>query len=217
MVSEVSTTGVAPRGSRHGAGPDPGIRERILRAAHDRFLVHGFSQITMEELARDLGMSKKTVYQHFATKTGLLDAVLELRMALVRGEVESVMADRTRSFAERLRAMLEVVSARLNEAKPPFLRDLGRHAPASFARVEAFRQEYLGRLFGQLLAEGRRLGVVRKDLDDRLVIDAVLVLVRELVNPDRMLALKIAPGAALETVLRLILQGVLVAPERRTR
>ncbi len=52
------------------------IGARIVGVAERIFLRSGFSRVLMDDLARELGMSKKTLYAHFASKEALLRAVL---------------------------------------------------------------------------------------------------------------------------------------------
>ena len=58
-----------------------GVRDRIVATAERIFLRSGFSRVLMDDLARELGMSKKTLYSHFASKEELLRAVLVQRDA----------------------------------------------------------------------------------------------------------------------------------------
>src|SRR5438552_1381598 len=50
-------------------------RNRIIAGARSHFFAHGFRGVTVEDLATELGMSKKTLYAHFSSKTGILEAV----------------------------------------------------------------------------------------------------------------------------------------------
>ncbi len=50
------------------------MREKILIGATDLFLNYGFKSVTMDDIANALGMSKKTIYQHFDNKTKLVEA-----------------------------------------------------------------------------------------------------------------------------------------------
>ena len=50
---------------------DRAARQRIIRAAREHFLLHGFHNVTMDDLVEVLGMSKKTVYAHFPSKIAL--------------------------------------------------------------------------------------------------------------------------------------------------
>ena len=60
------------------------VRQRILRQARTHFFVHGYSTLTMADLATELGMSKKTLYVHFAGKDAIVGALIEDLGAEVR-------------------------------------------------------------------------------------------------------------------------------------
>src|SRR5438552_7485549 len=68
-------------------------RQRIVDAARIHFLSHGFRSVTMDDLAEELGVSKKTLYAHYPGEFDLLDAVL----AAKRGRVEAAVREVTRS------------------------------------------------------------------------------------------------------------------------
>ena len=50
------------------------MREKILSKAADLFLSYGFKSVTMDDIASAMGISKKTIYQHFENKTKLVEA-----------------------------------------------------------------------------------------------------------------------------------------------
>ena len=50
------------------------MKEKILHKAADMFLNLGFKSVTMDDLANEMGISKKTIYQHFENKTKLVEA-----------------------------------------------------------------------------------------------------------------------------------------------
>ena len=50
------------------------MREKILLTATDLFLSLGFKSVTMDDIANNIGISKKTIYQHFENKTKLVEA-----------------------------------------------------------------------------------------------------------------------------------------------
>src|SRR5882724_5109221 len=64
--------------------------QRIVARA--RFFAHGFRSVTMDDLAAELGMSKKTLYAEFSSKTALLRAVLLDKFASVEKDLDAVMA-----------------------------------------------------------------------------------------------------------------------------
>ena len=55
------------------------IKENIIRTAHDLFYKEGFHASGVELLAQNAGTTKRTLYAHFGSKDGLIDAVLDYR------------------------------------------------------------------------------------------------------------------------------------------
>ena len=57
------------------------VKERIIQAARNEFLRYGIRSVSMDDIAAQLGMSKKTIYQSFVDKEQLVDAVIENEIA----------------------------------------------------------------------------------------------------------------------------------------
>src|SRR6266436_1564863 len=73
-------------------------RHRIVEAARAHFFNHGFRSVTMDDLAAELGISKKTLYAHFASKTVLLEAVLADKFASVSSTLERITREHPHDF-----------------------------------------------------------------------------------------------------------------------
>src|ERR1043165_3696150 len=69
---------------------NPSVRQRIVGAARAHFFGHGFRSVTMDDLAQELGISKKTLYAHFPGKFDLLEAVLADKFADVETRLKRV-------------------------------------------------------------------------------------------------------------------------------
>ena len=65
-------------------------RQRIVDAARGHFFSHGFRSVTMDDLALELGVSKKTLYAHFPGKFDLLEAVLADKLTGVEATLKEV-------------------------------------------------------------------------------------------------------------------------------
>src|SRR5262249_36489071 len=81
---------------------DHTARQRIIRAAREHFLAHGFHRVTMDDLADGLGMSKKTIYSHFPSKTALLEAVLQDKFRQVEADLEAITSECSVDFSAGL-------------------------------------------------------------------------------------------------------------------
>ena len=70
-------------------------RLRLVAAAEDVFLAAGYADATMDQVAERAGMSKKTLYQHFATKEALFAAVIAERTDTLIAEIKSDDGERS--------------------------------------------------------------------------------------------------------------------------
>ncbi len=194
--------------------PRPADRRRLVRAARARLLAAGYRALNLDELAAELGLSKKTLYRHFPGKEALARAALEDFVADVRADADRILADRSLGFAARLAAVAATLHRRLGEIGPHVLRDLQRHAPALHERVFALRRRHLPAIFGRLLAEGQRARQVRADLDPEFATQFLLHAMQGLMHPDTLGALGLTPAEALERALRLHFGGILTPAGR---
>src|SRR5690349_23450237 len=91
------------------------IRQRIVEAARAHFFSHGFRSVTMDDLAEELGISKKTLYTHFPGKLDLLEAVLADKFAGVEATLRQVMRSHPHNFPVTLRELLAGTQRELDE------------------------------------------------------------------------------------------------------
>jgi AcrR family transcriptional regulator len=190
--------------------------QRIVAAARAHFFSHGFRRVTMDDLAAELGISKKTLYVHFQDKIGLLEAVLADKFAGLQAKLEQITREHPHDFSAALHELLASTQRELDEIKPPFVRDMRQKAPHVFKMVERRRGELIERFFGKLFVEGQRTGMVRKDIPARLMIEILLAAVQAIVNPAKVEELGLTPKTAFASVIQVVLEGVRTRKGRKT-
>jgi AcrR family transcriptional regulator len=193
--------------------PDQG-RQRIVEAARSHFFSHGFRSVTMDDLAQELGISKKTLYAHFPGKIQLLEAVLADKFAGVEAKLNEITRRHRQNFSVALHELLANTQRELDEIKPPFVRDMRQKAPHVFKIVERRRAALIERFFGKLFAEGRRTGMLRKDIPVKLIIEILLALVQAIMNPAKMEELGMTPKEGFAGILKIVLEGALTEKAR---
>lgn len=70
----------------------PIMKDKILNNAADLFLSYGFKSVTMDDIANEIGVSKKTIYQHFATKTKLVQAATMYMFTFISEGIDGICA-----------------------------------------------------------------------------------------------------------------------------
>src|SRR6266513_58689 len=191
-------------------------QQRIVEAARRHFFCHGFRSVTMDELAEELGISKKTLYAHFPGKIELLEAVLADKFAGVEVKLNEIARAHPHDFSTALHELLANTQRELDEIKPPFVRDMRQKAPDMFKLVERRRAELIERFFGKLFIEGQRTGMVRKDLPAKLMIEILLAAVQAIVNPAKVEELGLTPKTGFASVVKVVLEGVITRKGRKS-
>jgi len=191
-------------------------RQRIVEAARAHFFSHGFRSVSMDDLAAELAVSKKTLYAHFPSKIALLEAVLVNKFADVEAKLGAITCAHPHDFPAALHELLANTQRELDEIKPPFVRDIRQKAPHVFKIVERRRAKLIERFFGKFFVEGQRTGMVRKDLPANLMIEILLAAVQAIVNPAKVEELGLTPKTGFASVINVVLEGVLTRKGRKT-
>jgi AcrR family transcriptional regulator len=198
----------------HKPAPENPPAQRIITAARAHFFAHGFRRVTMDDLADELGMSKKTLYAFYPSKTELLQAVLLDKFHSVETDLDAIMARCADDALAELHQFLACMQRHTEEIQPPFVRDMQREAPELFKFVEERRRQLIQRYFGRIFAEGRRAGIIRKDIATELIIEILLGAVQAIMNPAKMEELGLAPKTGYGAIISVVLEGVVTKQGR---
>jgi len=190
------------------------VGRRIVTQARRHFFAYGFRGVTMDDLAGELGMSKKTLYSHFPSKTALLEAVFLDKFQSVEEDLERIIPGCASDFISTLHQLLACVQRHAEEVQPPFLRDLRREAPELFTIVETRRRAVLHHYFGKLFGEGQKAGIIRQDISTELLIEILLASVQAIMNPEKLAQLDLTLTAGFSAIIAVILDGVITESGR---
>ena len=170
----------------------------------------------MDDLAEELGMSKKTLYAVFPSKLDLLHTVLLEKFRHVEADLDQVMSAVSADVRGALDQLLACMQRHAGEIQAPFVRDIRREAPEVFKTIEDQRRRIIQRYFGKIFEEGRRAGIIRKDLPARLMIEMLVGVTEAIMNPPKMAELGLTPRTGYLSVVSVMLEGLLTEKGRST-
>jgi AcrR family transcriptional regulator len=156
---------------------------RILHAAQQQLFKLGYHALTMDELAHELGMSKKTLYVHFAGKDAIIERIIDVMGRALRRRLESVLDDPDLTFTQKVNGIVDAAGATLAQASPALMRDLQRFAPRLYGKIEDVRLKIIPLVFGKLIRMGIAGGTVRPDVDPAFATEFWLHAIRGMVQP----------------------------------
>ena len=163
----------------------------------------------MDDLANDLGISKKTLYTHFPSKTALVEAVLKNKFQEVEEDLSRLASEHSSDMEATIHHFLRSVQRHTAEIQPPFVRDIGRETPELFEIVEQRRRQLIRQHFGALLKKGRKTGVIRKDIPVHLLVEILLGAVQAIMIPARLTELGLTLETGYSAIIRVILEGAM--------
>ena len=159
------------------------VKERILTKAADLFCRYGIRTITMDEIASQLGISKKTIYQFFTDKDDMVSAVIE--QEIQRNELEcGNFRDAAADAVYQIFLALESLEEMLKYTNPLMLYDLEKHHPVSFQKLREYKYRFLHQVIIENLEWGISTDLYRADIDKDIVAKARIETAFLVFNPD---------------------------------
>ena len=144
------------------------IGERIVQKAHELFMRFGIRSISMDEIASQLGISKKTIYLSYKDKDALVDGVLDIKMNKMQCDCTSVRKDSLNAVHELFLGLdiMEEVFAGFNTS---FLFDLEKYHPKQHKKFTDHHNAYLYDTIKQNLEKGIAEGNYREEIDVNII------------------------------------------------
>ncbi|MEP7237035.1 MAG: TetR/AcrR family transcriptional regulator [Ferruginibacter sp.] len=132
---------------------DTETKTRIQTAAHDLVMQYGIRSVSMDDIASNLGMSKKTIYQYFKDKDELVeavvDAVIDTNQCICNDDREK--AD---NAVHEIFLVMDMMVEMFKTMNPSILFDMQKYHPSAFKKFQKHRNEYLYNVCRQNLERG---------------------------------------------------------------
>jgi len=139
-------------------------KDRILEKATQLFMRYGIRSITMDEIAAQLGISKKTIYQFFTDKDAMVEAVVNEEMKQNEEDCRGFSLSAENAVHEIFQAM-DGIEEMLKTMNPQLMYDLEKHHPAAFKRLKQYKYHFLYTMIMENLERGIREDLYRTDLN----------------------------------------------------
>jgi AcrR family transcriptional regulator len=194
---------------------EPAAATRILDAAHHLLLTHGYQAFTMDQLAHELGMSKKTLYVHFSSKDEIVGKIVDAIGRNLHTNLEAVLANDDLTFTGKLGGVVHAAGKTLVNINPTVLRELQRFAPAIYQKIEDIRSKVIPLVFGRLIRDGIAAGKVRRDVDPAFATEFWLHAIRGLVQPATLERTQLTLPQTFAQALDLFFAGLLTPAGRK--
>lgn len=140
------------------------IQERIRQKADELFRKYGIRSVTMDEIATQLGMSKKTIYQYYADKDQLVDAVA---IDEIHYSQECCLKDAevSANAIEEIFRVMEFVEVMFRNMNPSMLHDLEKYHPLGYRKFLEHKNKFLFEMIKRNIERGISEELYRPEID----------------------------------------------------
>jgi TetR/AcrR family transcriptional regulator, cholesterol catabolism regulator len=141
---------------------------QILEIAERLFMRYGLKSVSMDDVAAEAGISKKTLYQLVPSKGELIDRIIESHVCSETDMIEELRANAVDALEEML-AISDMITETLGQMSPALLFDLRKYYRKSWEKINNLQRGHIYEVVHSNLESGIRQGLYRPDLDTAVV------------------------------------------------
>jgi TetR/AcrR family transcriptional regulator, cholesterol catabolism regulator len=138
-------------------------KQRIQKAAHDLVMQYSIRSVSMDDIAANLGMSKKTIYQYFKDKDELVEAVVD-EVILANQYACKADIDRSENAVHEIFLVMDMMAEMFKTMNPSILYDMQKYHPAAFSKFRKHKNEFLYNVCTQNLQRGIKEELYRPEI-----------------------------------------------------
>jgi len=142
--------------------------EHLLNQVRNTFMRYGLKSVTMDDLCREMGISKKTLYRFVTDKNDLVKKAMEFEILKDQEDIQAVISKGLNAIDE-LFEITNIVEEKLKTLHPSILYDVQKYYPEAWAMMSKHRNGFIVETIGNNILKGQKEGVYRTNLNIQIV------------------------------------------------
>lgn len=138
--------------------------KNILDCAKSLFMQFGLKSVTMDDIARKNGVSKKTIYQFFKDKSAIIQNTIKGHFENHKQSILEAV-NNTENAVQALFQISLCMKKQTETVNPALIYDLQKYYPMAYGKVLEFKQEFMQDLLISILNQGIKEGLFRKEIN----------------------------------------------------
>ncbi len=181
--------------------------KKILDFCNEYFLTKGFYKTTMDEIASELRMSKKTIYKYYPTKYDLVRKAITKFLEFHKKSIAKIVNNNADAVT-KLNEILIYIGNFIAKIDERFIKDIQSHMPDLWEDIDSFRTKMMNVNIGKIIDQGKKEGFFI-DKSSAIITGVFISAVRGVINPDFIMNNKFSFKSALEETIEIILNGIM--------
>ena len=159
------------------------VKEQILQKALGLFMRYGIKSVSMDDISREVGVSKKTLYLHVSDKRDLVRMAFERHLNDDEQFCTNMM-DGTNNPIQQLLNLAKHLVDNFTQMNPSTMFDVQKYYPSCWALFDDHKNKYIKQQVVQNLTLGIEAGLYRSELNVDIISKLYICLIDASVNPD---------------------------------
>lgn len=186
------------------------MKENIIEKATDMFLTHGFKTVTMDYLASEMGISKKTIYAHFSNKNDLIVGVTDQLFKDISQGINHICT-LDKNPIEEIYEIKRFAVLHLKDEKSSPQYQLLKYYPKIFKGLQKKQFSLMQDCFLRNIQKGMAQGIYRENLDPDFIVRIYFSGVNAIKNVDLFPSAMYGIGETMNKYLEYHLRGIVSA------
>ena len=182
------------------------MQEKIIDQIEDKFFKEGFYKTTMDEVASELGMSKKTIYKFFPSKEDLVMAIAKHFMNRMKSKILPAL-NSDKNAIEKLGELIRILAGASEKISTKRMEEMKRHFPQIWNEIDSFRTKMMFENITKVIDQGKAEGLFI-DYPTLIIMNMLVASIRSVVNPDFILNNSFSIIEAARFVFKIIIGGI---------
>lgn len=182
-------------------------QEKILKSSLELFFKFGIKRVTMDDIAKELGMSKKTIYNFYKEKDDLVNQLCVVEMQKQECVFNGI-AKQSQDPIHEIILISNTMSEMMQNINPVFFLDLQKFYPEAFLEFKRFKDNCAYKDLLRNIKEGKKIGVYKEDIDEEFTAKYRLAQIDMLMFGDYFSFDKISFSKANELLLDMFVYGI---------
>jgi len=182
-------------------------QNKIIEQTEEKFFRDGFYKTTMDEIASELRISKKTIYKFFPSKDDLVKAIAKYFMNRLKSTILPAL-NSDKNAIEKLGDLINILAKVSDKISAARMEELKRHYPSLWNEIDSFRTEMMFGNITKVIEQGKKEGLF-VDYPTNIIMHVLVASVRTIVNPDFILNNNFSIIEAARFAFRIVITGIL--------
>ena len=188
-------------------------QKKIIEKTEEKFFRDGFYKTTMDEVASELKMSKKTIYKFFPSKDDLITAIAKHFMEGLKSKILPAL-NSDKNAIEKLAELNNILAKVSTKISPKRMDEIRNHFPKLWNEIDSFRTKMMFANITKVIDQGKAEGLFI-DYPTPIIMNTLVSAVRSTVNPEFILNNNFSISEAALYTFKVVIGGIVTEKGRK--